>query len=209
MNDGPTVDRNDSQLTDKALVSLAQRGERWAMDELLRRHSRTMERLASRMLRDSTDAEDVLQEAYVRAFQALPSFKGNSAFSTWLYRIVVNACLMHKRKKIPQFVSFDAPDSGAEARALDNATRLRPVTPLDILLRAERDARLRDAVGSLPESLRVPFVLTEMEDVSIHEGAKTLRVGVGAYRTRLYRARNRVRAALERVEAGERSVRAA
>ncbi len=209
MNDGLPVDRDDVQLKDTALVALAQRGERWAMDELLRRHSPTMQRLANRMLRDSADAEDVLQEAYVRAFQALPSFKGNSAFSTWLYRIVVNACLMYKRKKVPQFVSFDSPESGAEAHALDVATRLRPVTPLDLLLRAERDERLRDAVGALPESLRVPFVLTEMEDVAIPDAARSLNMGVGAYRTRLYRARNRVRAALQHVEEEARPVRAA
>src|SRR5262245_16973236 len=126
MTDRVHVEQHETTLKDTALVALAQRGERWAMDELLRRHSATMQRLASRMLRDSADTEDVLQEAYVRAFQALPGFKGNSAFSTWLYRIVVNACLMYKRKKVPQFLSFDVPESGAEARVLDS-TALRPV----------------------------------------------------------------------------------
>src|SRR5437762_5265817 len=86
-------------LADTALVKLAQSGRRWAMDELLRRHSATMRRLASRMLSGGADTEDVLQEAFVRAYQALPSFKGTAAFSTWLYRIVVNACLMYRRKR--------------------------------------------------------------------------------------------------------------
>lgn len=209
MIDGAPVAQSETTLKDTALVALAQEGKRWAMDELLRRHSPTMQRLASRMLRDSADAEDVLQEAYVRAFQALPGFKGNSAFSTWLYRIVVNACLMYKRKKVPQFLSFDVPESGAEARVLDSTT-LRPVTPLDMLIATERDQQLREAVGSLPESLRVPFVLTEMEDVAIPDAARSLKMGVGAYRTRLYRARNRVRTALQHMEdSGARIARAA
>lgn len=209
MNDGLPVEQPETTLKDTALVALAQQGKRWAMDELLRRHSPTMQRLASRMLRDSADAEDVLQEAYVRAFQALPGFKGNSAFSTWLYRIVVNACLMYKRKKVPQFVSFDVPESGAESRVLESPA-LRPVTPLDLLITAERTVQLREAVGSLPESLRIPFVLTELEDVAIPEAARTLKMGVGAYRTRLYRARNRVRTALQHLEeSGARVSRAA
>lgn len=196
------VKSDDSQtqlLSDGALVARAQEGERWAMDELLRRHAPAMRRLASRMLAGSPDAEDVMQEAFVRAFQAIPGFKGNSAFSTWLYRIVVNACLMHRRKRTPHFVPMDGVD-GAPADAVlasEIAAHLRPVTPLDVLLAAEQRRMLREAVDALPESLRVPFVLTELDDVAIADGARTLNLGVGAYRTRLYRARNRIRTTLQ------------
>jgi len=200
-----TTAKEAQLLADTALVKLAQSGRRWAMDELLRRHSATMRRLASRMLSGGADTEDVLQEAFVRAYQALPSFKGTAAFSTWLYRIVVNACLMYRRKRVPYFVSLDASGSGEGDghSAIEKIAHLRPVTPLDLLLQHEQTDKLLTAVEDLPPSLKVPFVLTELSDIAIPEGARSLNMGVGAYRTRLYRARNRVRSALRAIEERE------
>lgn len=151
-------------------------------------------RLALKMLNDPQDAEDVLQETFLKALKALPEFQGRSSFSTWLYRIAVNEALMLSRKRHPETVSLDEPEENGE----DDVPEPRDIKdwcclPEQELLSAEARRRLDGAIQKLPEVLRVVFVLRDIEGLSIKETADALDLTETTVKTRLFRARLKLR----------------
>jgi RNA polymerase sigma-70 factor, ECF subfamily len=173
---------SSTTLPDVELVELARLGDRSAFDELLRRHDPRMRALAYRLMADRHRMDDALQEAYLKAFKALPRFRAGSDFGTWLYRITYNACIdeLRKRKRSP-LSSEDPidPESG------------RP-GPERIVSASET---VRHALAELPVDQRVTVVLVDGEGFDHREAAQILGVAPGTVASRLHRAR----AALRRV----------
>lgn len=178
---------------DRDLVSRAVAGNEAAFDELVRRHSHRMYRVALRIVGNPLDAEDALQDAWILAWRALPRYRGESAVSTWLYRIVTNAALALLRQHRPT-IHLDAHSAGNEPRH----SRLDPA-PLDVVdERADPERHVvvahdvdvvLNAIASLELSQRVPLVLHELEGLTYEEVAEVLGVTVPALRSRLHRAR--------------------
>jgi RNA polymerase sigma-70 factor (ECF subfamily) len=145
------------------------------------------------MLNNPQDAEDILQETFIKAFRHMGSFDGRSSLSTWLYRIATNEALMHLRRKRPDSVSFEVPST----------RETEPQEPLQIVdwcclpeedyLTAEGQTRLKEAADRLPTSLRVVFLLRDIEGLSTRETAEVIDISETAVKTRLSRARMRLR----------------
>jgi RNA polymerase sigma-70 factor (ECF subfamily) len=142
-------------------------------------------RLARRMTETDEDAEDVLQEAFIKAFKSLKGFKGASKFSTWLYRITVNLALMKLRRKKLDSVSLDEPlatEEGAVQREIED----EGLDPLEELIETES---LDEAINDLPKNYRAVFVLRHVEGMSTEETAKIVGISVPAVKSRLHRTR--------------------
>jgi RNA polymerase sigma-70 factor (ECF subfamily) len=185
----------ESVSTDQVLVQAAQRGDDRAFRELVTRHEDRVYRLALRMLRDEQDAEDVLQETFLSVYRHLDSFRGDSEFSTWVYRIAANASLMKLRSR-KATVSLDepAPDGEEEGPPRDLADW--SVTPEEAILSSEIRTQMDRALQGLSEALRLVFVLRDIEGLSIEETARVLGISVPNVKTRLHRARLALRASL-------------
>ncbi|MEU4247426.1 sigma-70 family RNA polymerase sigma factor [Amycolatopsis sp. NPDC026612] len=171
---------------DAELLARAADGDHTAFGTLVRQHTPRMYRVALRLTGSAAEAEDVVQEAWLAAWRALPGFRQESAVSTWLYRVVTNSALAVLRRRRPT-LSLDDP---APQSTVDSALFAAAVPgPEGRVVRAEEvDAVLR-AVGRLEVSQRVPLVLRELEGLSYEEVAEVLDVNVGALRSRLHRAR--------------------
>lgn len=160
---------------------------------LVEEYSPMIYRLGLKMLNNPQDAEDILQETFIKAYKHINKFDGRSSVSTWLYRIATNEALMSLRKKRPNTLSFDMPSTHES----------EPQEPLQIVdwcclpeeeyLSAEGRLRLDEAAGRLPESLRIVFVLRDIEGLSTRETAEVLDISEMAVKTRLSRARLRLR----------------
>jgi RNA polymerase sigma-70 factor (ECF subfamily) len=165
-------------------MTAAQQGDGTAFDELVRQHSRTMFRVAFRVLGDAGEAEDAVQDAWVAAWRSLRSFRGDSAASTWLYRVVSNAALALARRRRPT-VLVDPTDE-----TLGWLTAGRDCdTPEGQAVRREEAVLVQRAIATLEPSQRVPLVLRELEGLSYEEIADVLDVTVPALQSRLHRAR--------------------
>ena len=151
--------------------------------------------VALQILGDEQDAEDVLQETYLKALRSLPTFEGRSSLMTWLYRIAVNEALMAVRRRKPQALSVEEPDPdlGGEAESQEMEIVDFCCLPEGELLSAESRRALDQAVQHLPASLRVVFVMRDMEGLSIQDTAEALSLGENNVKTRLLRARLRLR----------------
>lgn len=178
--------------TDAALVERVRRGDRSAFGELVKRYQRQAYRLALRFTGRPEDAQEVLQESFLAAFRNLDSFRAESAFSSWLYRVTVNAALMHLRKGRagpPKIAIEDLPESiglvGGEWP--DAATNRREIAEV-----------LSQALEELPEMYRAVFVLRDVEDLSTEQVAEILEVTLATVKTRLHRARLFLRERLAR-----------
>jgi RNA polymerase sigma-70 factor (ECF subfamily) len=177
--------------TDLELVKRAQRGERSAFDLLVLRYQHRVIKLVARLLRDPAEAEDVAQEAFVKAYRALGSFRGDSAFYTWLYRIAVNTArnAMASRQRRP--LDYEA-DLGEHEQA-SVQSRLRHVdTPEAVALSDEIQQTVERAIQELPEDLRTAILLREVEGLSYEEIATAMDCPVGTVRSRIFRAREAV-----------------
>lgn len=177
--------------SDLELVRRAQRGERGAFDLLVLRYQHKVVKLVARLLRDRTEAEDVAQEAFVKAYRALGSFRGDSAFYTWLYRIAVNTArnTLASRQRRP--LQYEAGLSEGEQAAVDS--RMRHVdTPEANALSDEIHETVNRAIGDLPEDLRTAIVLREVEGLSYEEIATAMDCPVGTVRSRIFRAREAI-----------------
>ena len=173
---------------DEDLVSRARRRDGKAFDKLVIRYQDKIYRLARRMTETDEDAEDVLQEAFVKAYKSLPAFEGKSKFSTWLYRITVNLALMKLRKRKIESVSLDVPvttEEGSVPREFENGGP----DPLATLEAKESSESLDQAISALPASYRAVFVLRHVEGLSTGETARILKVSVAAVKSRLHRTR--------------------
>lgn len=181
---------------DQLLVERAQNGEQKAFDLLVGKYQRKLGRLLSRYIRDPGEVEDVTQEAFIKAYRALPGFRGESAFYTWLYRIGINTAknyLVSQGRRAPTATEFDA----EEAEGFEDAGQLRDInTPESILMSKQIGETVDSAMESLPEELRSAIVLREIEGLSYEEIAKVMACPIGTVRSRIFRARESVAAKL-------------
>jgi RNA polymerase sigma-70 factor (ECF subfamily) len=181
--------RARKQVTDEELVRLARGGDTGAFGKLMERYQNKIYRLGRRMTQTDEDAEDVLQESFIKAFKSLGGFKGRSKFSTWLYRITVNLALMKLRRKKLDTVSLDEPvatEEGSVQRDVEDDT----LDPLERLIETESLETLDLAVADLPPGYRAVFVLRHVEELSTEETARILRISVPAVKSRLHRTRS-------------------
>ncbi|GAP14135.1 RNA polymerase sigma factor, sigma-70 family [Longilinea arvoryzae] len=178
-------------------IEALKRGDRAEFARLVDAYSTHIYRLALRMLADPQDAEDVLQETFIKAMRALPAFEGRSSLSTWLYRIAVNEALMMVRKRKPE-VSLSTPAEDDDDE--ENGEELQIVDwghlPESELLSGESRRHIDQAVENLPQKLKVVFLLRDVEGLSIEDAAATLGISQAAVKTRLLRARLQLRDAL-------------
>ncbi len=171
-------------LDDLTLVVRAQEGDVRAFETLARRHQDALYRVALRVLGDPAEAEDALQEALLSAWRRIDRFRGDAAFSTWMYRIVTNQCVVALRRRRPQPVA----DAGRELAASDSPER---AAELDAEL-----AALGRAVQDLPDDLRVCWVLRELEGLGYAQIAEVTGAGEPTVRGRIHRGRVRLTAAM-------------
>lgn len=175
--------------TDEQLVRKAQQEDEKAFGELVHRYESKVYSLALKMLRNPEDAEDVLQDTFLRAYRGIKSFQGNSTFSTWIYRITANSALMRLRRKHLPTVSIDDAD---ERETPINIADWAP-GPVEQLLNQETQQAMNQAIESLPPEFRQVFVLRDIEELSNSEVAEILDLSVAAVKSRLHRARLKVR----------------
>jgi RNA polymerase sigma-70 factor (ECF subfamily) len=179
------------EASDLELVRRAQRGERAAFDLLVLRYQHKVIKLVARLLRDPAEAEDVAQEAFVKAYRALASFRGDSAFYTWLYRIAVNTArnAMASRQRRP--LDYEAELSDSEQSNVESRLR-HSDTPEASVLSEEIRETVNRAVADLPEDLRTAIILREVEGLSYEEIAAAMDCPVGTVRSRIFRAREAI-----------------
>ncbi|HEX5078870.1 MAG TPA: RNA polymerase sigma factor [Geminicoccaceae bacterium] len=186
-------------LGDQALVALARRGDEGAVRVLIQRHNQRLFRVARSVVRSDAEAEDVVQETYVRAFTNLDSFRGEALLSTWLTRIALNEALGRLRRHRPttELAELDAASDRSEGRLIMFPSSLLPAGPEAEAARSQVRQLLEDAVDRLPDSFRTTFILRDVEGLSIEETAAQLSVRPETVKTRLHRARKLMRAAIE------------
>jgi RNA polymerase sigma-70 factor, ECF subfamily len=181
---------------DQQLVERAQRGDRRAFEMLVMKYQRKLTRLLSRLVRDPAEVEDVTQEAFIKAYRALPGFRGDSAFYTWLYRIGINTAknyLVALGRRAPTSTSFD----NEEAESFEDADALRDnSTPEGELIGKEIANTVNRAMEALPEDLRTAITLREIEGLSYEEIANVMNCPIGTVRSRIFRAREAIAAEL-------------
>jgi RNA polymerase sigma-70 factor (ECF subfamily) len=181
---------------DQELVERVQRGDKKAFDLLVLKYQQRVANLISRYVRDQSETLDVTQEAFIKAYRALPNFRGDSAFYTWLYRIAINTA---KNFIVAQGRRPPVSDVDAEmAEQLDVGSRLKEnATPENVLLQDELARTVKQAVDDLPQDLRTAITLREMEGLSYEEIAKAMECPVGTVRSRIFRARAAIDARLK------------
>jgi RNA polymerase sigma-70 factor (ECF subfamily) len=187
-----TDDQNKVETEGFSLTSL-QAGDPEEFSKLLDAYSSKIYRLALKMLNQQQDAEDVLQETFVKAYRGIKSFDGRSKISTWLFRIATNEALMVIRRKHPETVSIDEPIETEEGEQEPIQIIDWCCLPENELLSEESRVKLDAAVQKLPQRLKVVFLLRDINDLSTHETAEILGLSDTAVKTRLSRARLRLR----------------
>jgi len=181
---------------DAKLVARVQAGDKAAFDLLVLKYQRKILRLLSRMLRDQSEIEDVMQEAFIKAYRALPQFRGDSAFYTWLYRIAINTARnwMASQSRRPSSPNSPQSEDGETFDEIDNLTDNN--TPESLLASREIAESVNDSIQALPEELRTAIVLREIEGLSYEEIAQAMGCPIGTVRSRIFRAREAIAAKL-------------
>ena len=194
----PTRPLDSTPQSDEDLVALCLAKDETAVRELTRRHNRRLFRLARGVVRNDADAEDVVQESYMRAFLGLERFRGDASFGTWIGRIVINEALGRVRRQ-RSTVDFDAEgEEQLQARILAFPHGSHPPDPEHSMAQREMVTALERAIDALPDPFRVVFVARLVEGLSIEETAALFHVRPETVKTRVHRARQRVRAHLEK-----------
>jgi RNA polymerase sigma-70 factor (ECF subfamily) len=188
-------------LDDPTLVGLAAAGDEGATRVLVRRHNQRLFRVARGVLRDDAEAEDVVQETYVRAFSNLAAFRGEARLSTWLTRICLNEALGRLRRRRPTVeLSKIGPELGQVLMFPSMSMQPDPETET---ARGQMQRLLEEAVDALPDPFRLVFILRDVEGLNVEETASHLAIRAETVKTRLHRARRLLRAAIEkRLSAG-------
>lgn len=177
--------------TDAELVARVQRGDKRAFDLLVLKYQQRIMALISRFVRNRSEIADVAQEAFIKAYRALPNFRGDSQFYTWLYRIAINSAknYLAAQSRRPQTANVD----GLEPEQLaDLAGQTDNASPERLLLTAELKGVIDDAIGQLPEELRTALLLREIDGLSYEEIAEVMDCPIGTVRSRIFRARDAV-----------------
>jgi RNA polymerase sigma-70 factor, ECF subfamily len=177
--------------TDQQLVQRVQAGDKSAFNLLVLKYQHRVLKLVSRFVNDAAEAEDVAQEAFIKAYRALPSFRGDSAFYTWLYRIAINtaknALVSNRRRPVDFDLDLQDPEQ------YERQARLREAdTPEGVMLTEEIRQVVEKAMEQLPEDLRTAIVLRELEGLSYEEIAEAMDCPVGTVRSRIFRAREAI-----------------
>ena len=185
MSSVPTIQTNLQQLSDEEVVRRVLEGETALFEVIMRRYNQRLYRVSRVVLRDDSEAEDVMQDAYVRAYEHLDQFEGRAAFSTWLTRIALHEALARKRRRKP----IQELDAMQEMKG-DSMPILKSSKPDPEAETAQAQVRqlLEGAIQSLPEPYRVIVVLREVEEMDVAETAETLGVSESVVKTRLHRA---------------------
>jgi RNA polymerase sigma-70 factor (ECF subfamily) len=177
---------------DSQLVARAQRGDKRAFELLVVKYQRKLGRLLARFIRDPAEVEDVTQEAFIKAYRALPAFRGDSAFYTWLYRIGINTAknyLMALGRRAPTSTEVGAED----AEGFEDGEQLRDInTPESVLLSTEIARTVNATIDELPEELRTAIQLREIEGMSYEDIARIMDCPIGTVRSRIFRAREAI-----------------
>ena len=176
---------------DQLLVERVQKGDKQAFDLLISKYQHRIISLVARYVSDQTEAQDVAQEAFIKAYRAIDRFRGDSAFYTWLYRIAINTAKnwLVARKRRPPATDIDA----ADAEQYDMESRLKEHgTPEHELMRDEIKRTVFDTIAELPDDLRTAIMLREMEGMSYEDIAITMDCPIGTVRSRIFRAREAI-----------------
>ena len=177
---------------DQKLVERAQAGDKHAFELLVSKYQRKLARLLSRFIRDSTEVEDVTQEAFIKAYRALPSFRGDSAFYTWLYRIGINTAknyLVALGRRAPTTTDIDS----EEAEGFEDGEQLRDLnTPENQMMSRQVAETVNQTLEELPEELRTAITLREIEGLSYEDIASIMNCPIGTVRSRIFRAREAI-----------------
>jgi RNA polymerase sigma-70 factor (ECF subfamily) len=184
-----------SEVSDKQLVERVQRGEKGAFDLLVIKYQHRIIKLISRYVRDQGDAQDVAQEAFLKAYRALGQFRGESAFYTWLYRIAINTAKnylsMQARRPVETETDIQGNGEGGEQNEMELALSDN-TTPENLLLKDEIERTVISAVEELPEDLRTAITLREVDGLSYEDIAAVMACPIGTVRSRIFRAREAI-----------------
>jgi RNA polymerase sigma-70 factor (ECF subfamily) len=176
---------------DQALIERVQKGDKTAFDVLVLKYQHKIIKLINRYVRDPDEAQDVAQEAFIKAYRAVERFRGDSAFYTWMYRIAINTAKNHlvASGRRPPSGDIDAQD----AEQYEGAAGLKEYdTPEHLILRDEMQATITKAIDELPEDLKTAITLRELEGMSYEEIAQTMECPIGTVRSRIFRARDAI-----------------
>ena len=182
--------------TDLELVELVRAGDARAMETLIRRHNRSLYRTARAILRDDTEAEDAVQDAYIQAFRNLDAFRGESSLSTWLVRIAANAALMRRRRNVRRSEVIPINHESGEL-LMDEIAEEQSAGPESQAIGAQMRHLLEQRIDALPDLYRAVFVMRAVEEMSVEETAAALDLPPATVRTRFFRARALLRSSLE------------
>jgi RNA polymerase sigma-70 factor (ECF subfamily) len=182
--------RNSEQL-DENLVLRVQQGDKSAFDLLAIKYQHKIVQLVNRYVKDPSEAQDVAQEAFIKAYRALGNFRGDSAFYTWLYRIAINTAKNYLVSRSRRSSDYEVDIQDAEA--IENAPQLQGMeTPERVLLNQEIIDTIRTAIDKLPEEMRTAIILREFDGLSYEEIASAMDCPVGTVRSRIFRAREAI-----------------
>ena len=185
------AEQQDSELVNRAL-----QGDQHAYEEILRRYRQPLYHLIYRMVRNKMDTEDLVQEAFIKAFSSLASFNQNYAFSTWLFRIAINNTIDFFRKRKLKTLSIDTPidaKDGEISRDLPDSSLI----PDKNLLNREKNKLIQEAIDSLPEKYRTPILLRHHEEKSYEEISEIMQIPLGTVKARIFRAREMLKKMLK------------
>jgi RNA polymerase sigma-70 factor (ECF subfamily) len=180
-----------NKITDQQLVERVQNGDKKAFDLLVIKYQQRIVNLVSRFVRNQADALDVTQDAFIKAYRALPNFRGDSAFYTWMYRIAVNTAKNHLAVQNRRPMNIDQDVSEIEQIEGDHALK-EYATPEHMLLRDEIQDTVVQAIEGLPEDLRIAITLREVEGLSYEDIAEAMECPIGTVRSRIFRAREAI-----------------
>ena len=182
--------------TDSILINQAKAGDDQAYDKLLNKYRNSVYNLVYRMVRDIEEAEDLTQEAFIKAFNSLAQFNEEYAFSTWLYKIATNNCIDFFRKRKLQTLSLDKPIKYKDSE-IHHEIPDPELNPEKNILASERSSIIREAIETLPEKYYTAIVLRHTEEKSYEEIAEILHLPIGTVKARIFRAREMLNKALK------------